>query len=665
VSFVCSWSAAGLPMLGTMDRTALRWQSVSGAGRPRPDGRALSAWIVLAGLGSLAGHFALSRMGAALAYDAPAAVAIVLCVAAWRYGDPRRAAWLFLAAGTSASVLADLVYSFADSAFPGPADVAYVASYPLFAVALLTFVPHRRAGMLATLLDAALATVAISLFVVVFWLEPLATAGGESLSARVLSCAYPVGDLLLVAIGMTVALQSGRRHALVLASMATLLVSDLVYYAEVAHNSYVGGDAVDAGWMCAYTLLALAGAQGLRKRAVSPDTDSLGWRRLILAGIALFAVPAAAAVEIATGRGLGSGELIVWGMLIALLSCARMLHVARERSRAEQKFRTVFDRAGIGISIGKYGAMTETNPAFQRLVGYTADELSRMHYSQITHPDDMDVDARAMDELLAGRTESCTIEKRYVRSDGAVRWVRVTVSATPTGGFDIGLIEDITDRRRLLARTVEAAERERLALAADLHDGPVQHLTATAFTLDLLVNRLTRESSSEAAQLARRLRDDVATEMTSLRRMMTGLRPPVIDARGVDAAIHDTAATLLDETDTRYAITSTIAKRRFAPEVETAVFRIAREAIANIRNHAQAANADIRLDASDETVTLAIEDDGVGLDGEAPPSGRYGLITMRERAESLGGTLVLTSGPERGTLVQVTLPFRSDEPSFS
>ena len=650
-------------MLEAMDQTALRWQSVSGEIGPRLDGRALNAWILLAGLGSLAGHFALSGTAAALAYVAPAGITVVLCVAAWWSGDPRRAAWLFLAAGTAAYFVADLVYWFVDSAFPGPADAGYLSTYPLFAVALLGLVSHSRSGMLATLLDAALATAAISLVVVLFWLEPLATAAGESLSSRVVSCAYPVGDLLLVAIGITVALRSGRRYSLLLAALGTFLLTDLVYYAQIAHDSYVGGNAVDGGWISAYTLLGLAAAQGLQKQPASPEADSLDWRRLILAGAALFAVPAAASFEIAAGRRISSRELIVWSLLIGALSCARMLHVARERSRVEHKFRTVFERAGIGISIGKDGVMTETNPAFQRLVGYTGDELSGMHYSQITHPDDMDVDARAMDPLLAGEQESCTIEKRYVRSDGSVRWVRVTVSATPAGGFDIGLIEDITDRRQLLARTVEAAERERLALAADLHDGPVQHLTATAFTLDLLVNRLTRESSSEAAQLAKRLRDDVASEMTSLRRMMTGLRPPVIDARGVDAAIHDTAAILLDETDTRYVITSTIGKRRFAPEVETAVYRLAREAIANIRNHAHAAHAEIRLDAGEETVSLTIHDDGVGLDGAAPAGNHHGLVTMRERAESLGGTLVLTSSRERGTLVEVTLPFRPDEPS--
>jgi len=529
--FVCSWSAAAPPMLGTMDQTALRRQSVSGAGRPRPDGRALSAGIVLAGLGSLACHFVLSRTGAALAYDAPAAVAIVLCVAAWRCGEPRRTTWLFLAAGTSASVVGDLVYSFADTAFPGPADVAYLASYPLFAVALLTFVPHRRAETLATLLDATLATMAISLFVVLFWLEPLATAGGESLPSRILSCAYPVGDLLLVAIGITAALQTGRRHSLVLAAMATLLGSDLVYSAEIAHSSYVSGNVVDAGWMCAYTLLALAAVQGLRKRASSPDADALGWRCLVLAGAALFAVPAAAALEIATG---GANQLPRADRLepadrhpVVRANVARRTRAVPSRAEVPHGLRQHRNR-DLDRKEQRHDRDQSRVSAFGRLHGRRAlaDALLA------DHPSGRHGGRRAGHGAAPRRRAgSCTIEKRYVRSDGTVRWVRVTVSATPMGGFDIGLIEDITDRRRLLARTVEAAEHERLALAADLHDGPVQHLTATAFTLDLLVNRLTRESSSEAAELARRLRDDVAAEMTSLRRTMTGLRSPVIDAR--------------------------------------------------------------------------------------------------------------------------------------
>jgi signal transduction histidine kinase len=85
------------------------------------------------------------------------------------------------------------------------------------------------------------------------------------------------------------------------------------------------------------------------------------------------------------------------------------------------------------------------------------------------------------------------------------------------------------DRMRLLARTAESAHAERRRVATDLHDGPMQRLTATAFTLDLLTNALGRGELDAANELAFRVRDQLATEMTSLRRLMTELRPPVLD----------------------------------------------------------------------------------------------------------------------------------------
>jgi signal transduction histidine kinase len=88
------------------------------------------------------------------------------------------------------------------------------------------------------------------------------------------------------------------------------------------------------------------------------------------------------------------------------------------------------------------------------------------------------------------------------------------------------------DRMRLLAGTAESAHAERRRVATELHDGPIQRLTATAFTLDLLTNALGRGEPDAANELALRIRDQLATEMTSLRRLMTELRPPVLDEGG-------------------------------------------------------------------------------------------------------------------------------------
>src|SRR5581483_9677397 len=121
-----------------------------------------------------------------------------------------------------------------------------------------------------------------------------------------------------------------------------------------------------------------------------------------------------------------------------------------------------------------------------------------------------------------------------------------------------------SERLELLVRTVEAAEEERRRIAADLHDGPIQKITATAFSVDLLINRLTRGDSTD--DLAQQIRDQLAGEIESLRGMMAELRPPILDERGLAAAISAAAAELLPS-DTTCVVTDRTDAARFMSDV--------------------------------------------------------------------------------------------------
>ena len=352
---------------------------------------------------------------------------------------------------------------------------------------------------------------------------------------------------------------------------------------------------------------------------------------------------------------------------IALMKISRLLRqtgalrVAAEAS--EQKFRMMFDSAGIGISLGVNGMLTETNGTYQRMLGYTGEELAEMHYVDITHPDDVQLDAEVAAETAAGARESFILEKRYIRRDGSTFWVRVTVTRARDGTFDIGMIEDISERKRLeteserlLTRTVEVAEAERTALAADLHDGPIQHLTAVTLTLDLLANKLARGEAAGAATLAQQLRESVAGEMRSLRRLMGELRPPILEERGLEAALRDCADMVLSDEGVEFVLESSLRGHRLAPELETAVYRVVREALTNVRKHADATEVRVRLTARNGVVDLEIADDGVGFVPGGSNGEHVGVLTMRERIESVGGTWQLAAAPGEGTKIYATLP---------
>ncbi|HEY2543058.1 MAG TPA: sensor histidine kinase [Gaiellaceae bacterium] len=216
------------------------------------------------------------------------------------------------------------------------------------------------------------------------------------------------------------------------------------------------------------------------------------------------------------------------------------------------------------------------------------------------------------------------------------------------------------ERKVLLARTVEGADEERRRIAADLHDGPVQRLTATAFALDLLANRIARGELESAEEDLRDVREALAAQMHSLRRLMTELRPPVLDEGGVAAAIANRAVQTLG-LDATYAVHDRTRAARLVPEVETAVYRVAGEALMNVMKHARASRVDIFLDRRGNRLHLVVVDDGVGFDGTAAPdrTEHLGLEAMRERIESVGGTFRIVSAPGLGTRVEASVEWRA------
>ena len=214
------------------------------------------------------------------------------------------------------------------------------------------------------------------------------------------------------------------------------------------------------------------------------------------------------------------------------------------------------------------------------------------------------------------------------------------------------------ERLELLTRTVEISEEERRRIAADLHDGPIQRLTVIALTVDLLVSRLSR-GEPDVEGLAQQVRDQLAAEMASLRRLMAELRPPVLDERGLAAAIAAGATDVLPP-ETTCTVTDRTEAVRFVSDVETVAHRISREALVNVQKHAHATRVEVDLDHVGDNLQVRIADDGIGFDSEAidPGADHFGLRSMRERVESLAGELRIVSRPGAGTRLEATLPWR-------
>jgi signal transduction histidine kinase len=218
----------------------------------------------------------------------------------------------------------------------------------------------------------------------------------------------------------------------------------------------------------------------------------------------------------------------------------------------------------------------------------------------------------------------------------------------------VELGRELAERRAVLAHLVSAGEEERRRIAGDIHDDSIQVMTAAGMRLQIL-----RRSITEPEQL-RRLSDleqTIQLSISRLRHLIFELRPPALDNEGLSAALRAYLDEAGETAGTSYRLDDQLAAE--PPEATRVIlYRIAQEALTNIRKHADAENATVTLDASNDGYHVRVRDDGVGFTPEAvlPRPGHLGLAAMRERAELAGGWLRIESAPSDGTTIEFWIP---------
>jgi signal transduction histidine kinase len=214
------------------------------------------------------------------------------------------------------------------------------------------------------------------------------------------------------------------------------------------------------------------------------------------------------------------------------------------------------------------------------------------------------------------------------------------------------------ERKRAMQSVLRVTEAERSRLAAELHDGPVQQLTALLYGLELARHHVRGDSPNTADDLLASLETKASSEISELRRLMTELRPPVLDELGLVTALRNQGRSFESASGVRCAV-DTEPDLELAPELETVLYRVTQESLTNVGKHANASRVSISLAAVDGHVRLLIRDDGVGFDpGKATAlvsQGHFGLTNMRERVEMVGGKLRVHSSPGRGTTIAVEM----------
>jgi two-component system NarL family sensor kinase len=233
------------------------------------------------------------------------------------------------------------------------------------------------------------------------------------------------------------------------------------------------------------------------------------------------------------------------------------------------------------------------------------------------------------------------------------------------GRLIAGALHQARLHRQLVARerthenfveqVIEAQEIERRRLAADIHDGISQRLITLSYRLDAAA-RAGGDDSHEAAVQLEAARELVELTLQEARAAIGGLRPPVLDDLGLAGGLASLARSI-----PQIHLEVELADTRLPEHIELALYRIAQEGLQNVVKHAEASTARLVFGVHDDTARLEIVDDGVGFNTLEHPLGSdesrgYGLFSMSERAELVGGRLNIRSRPGSGTSVTATIP---------
>lgn len=262
---------------------------------------------------------------------------------------------------------------------------------------------------------------------------------------------------------------------------------------------------------------------------------------------------------------------------------------------------------------------------------------------------------------------------QLAHQQGGVQWPAVAAVSVFAAGTLLGvgyvgaIVRQSRERQRLLDQLqatrneLAAAERqagmlaERQRLARDIHDTLSQGFASVVLLLEAAEESLAtgQPADRHITQALRSARDNLAES----RRVVWALRPRPLADRSLPQALEELAGRLAEETGLRPRATVTGTQCPLAPQAETALLRIAQEALANVRKHAAATQVTLTLSYLDDVVLLDVADDGVGFDPDTVAAGGgLGLRVMRERITQLGGSLTIESAPGQGTTIAAELP---------
>ena len=385
----------------------------------------------------------------------------------------------------------------------------------------------------------------------------------------------------------------------------------------------------------------------------------------------------AAASRLCDSRGKCVGALEV----IHDITEIRLAQEALQKS--EQRLSAIFARAAVGLcEMSPEGKYTKVNDTYCRILGRSRDRLLSMSLAEVTHPDEASRIVQALKQVLE-KGELASLDKKYIRPDGTIVYARcsltriddeksipqaivaVTVDMTENRRANELLEQKVAERTELLeTRTrqlqslavelIEAEERERKRISQLLHEDLQQILATARFQIQSIQESL--PEFSEFSEVERMLSGAIFTS----RRLSHELSPSILHHSGLVAAL----AWLSQQMHDRFRLEVQI-KAEKVREPDTALikfflFRSAQELLFNVVKHSGVRSARVHLLDSEQSLSMIVSDNGKGFDPAIMESSTaksgLGLLSIRERADYIGGRFTIESTPGHGSRITITVP---------
>jgi PAS domain S-box-containing protein len=270
------------------------------------------------------------------------------------------------------------------------------------------------------------------------------------------------------------------------------------------------------------------------------------------------------------------------------------------------------------------------------------------------------------DRTVIEDEKAIEVEETVPQDDGLHTYITVKFPIRDASGVVTavgGISTDITDRKKatealeaeqeLLRHTIEVQDQLRQLITYEIHDGLVQYATGALMELEGLRNRLDDEGLADKLDKVIVVLQKTVAEG---RRIINGIRPPVLDDLGIVAAVEQL---ILDEASPHVQVEFVRDSHlpRLAPGIEEALYHITQEALTNVRRHSQSTQARIEIGLRGDRLHLEVRDWGIGFQPVHSAKGIHGLRGMTHRARIAGGRCRIESAPGQGTQVVVDVPY--------